>query len=231
MRYLSLICLGLVVFFASACGASRDSLSFDLASQPTYYQDAKVQHGNPQVIVSPTTQPNRQLTALMVPFRLTQQSTEAKQIGRDVSRLFWQVFLSEQIFPIIEYDENAQPYRADYSQRQGVRKKAELVIGGHITQYYSGGAQGVSSLSVTVEIWDLATGNLIWSVSQAASLDPTGYNDYIVMGTRKRVPADPMWMISTTAARDIARVVGAWSNPDHYIDDGQNGEEREPSAF
>ncbi len=231
MRYLFLICLGPLVLFTSACGVSRDSLYLDLASQPVYYQDAKVQHGSPQVIISPTTQPNRQLTALMVPFRLTQQSTEAKQIGRDVSRLFWQVFLGEQIFPIIEYDENALPYRADYSQRQGVGKKAEIVIGGQITQYYSGGAQGVSSLSVTLEIWDLATGNLIWSVSQAASLDPTGYNDYIVMSTRKRIPADPMWMISTTVARDIAGIIGAWSNPDHYIDDGKDGEEEERPAF
>ena len=231
MRYLFLACLAVSLFFTGACGASLNSLNLDLTSQPTYYLDAKVQKSSPQVIVSPATQPNRRLTALMVPFRMTQQSTEAKALGRDVSRLFWQVFLNEQIFPIIEYDESAQPYRADYSQRQGLQKRAELVIGGQITQYYSGGAQGLSSLSATVEVWDLATGSLIWSVSQNASLDPTGRNDYIVMSTRRRIPADPMWMLSTTIASDIARVIGGWSNPGHQGSDGEKEENQEPSAF
>ncbi len=235
MRPISLACLTVVLILTGACSAVRESLDFDLASQPVYYQDAVVKRGTPQISVNPTTPPNRELTAIMVPFRITQEISNAKATGREISRQFWQAWLGEQVFPVIEYAENAPPYRADLAQYLGNSKKAELAIGGQITNYYSGGAAGTSSLSVTVEIWDLQSGNLLWLITHSGLLDPTGYKDYLVLSTRRRVPADPMWLIIQTVAKDIARAFKGWSNP-YSVDDTEtrgSGERTrsEPSAF
>ena len=233
MRPISLVCLTIALFLAGACSA-LESLDFDLASQPVYYQDAVVKRGAPQIAVNPATLPNRELTALMVPFRVTQEMPDAKIIGREISRQFWLTWLGEQVFPVMEFAENAPPYRADLAQYLGSSKKAELVIGGQITNYYSGGSVGTSSLSVTVEILDLQTGNLIWLITHSGLLDPAGYRDYLVVSTRRRVPADPMWLITQTVARDMARAFKGWSSP-HSLDEetnGINGRGRtEPSAF
>ena len=230
MRLFSLFAVSALALMLCACGSMQDSLHFDLGGQPTYYKDTTVSRSRPQVAVHPVTPPNRELTALMVPLRVSQEVVGAKDLGREISRQLWQTWLGEQIFPIIEFAENAPPYRADLAQYLGTARRAELAIGGYITRYYNGGAVGKSSLGVTLEIWDLATGNLLWVVSHYAEIDPTGYNDYILFNTRKRVPADPMWLVIQTVARDLAYVVKSWSDP-FFLEDQEGEGTSEPSAF
>lgn len=234
-RFIPLFLAALLLF--NGCGKlnfDTESLDFDLTSQPVYYTDAVVNRGKPQIVVHPVTPPNRELTALMVPFRMLQASTDAKVISREISRQFWQVWLSQQVFPIIELAQNAEPYRPETARYLGAAKQAELAIGGYITHYYNGGKTGNSALSVTVEVWDLSTGNLLWSMAHSASMEPSTHSDYIILRTERRMPDDPMWVITQALARDMARAVRGWSNPyydDTADDDDSSGEGREPSAF
>lgn len=45
---------------------------------------------------------------------------------------------------------------------------AELLIGGYITYYFDGGTTGDSRISLQLEVYDVKTGMMLWSMAHAA---------------------------------------------------------------
>ncbi len=210
---LLLLCLLLLPLTASCSGPPQTGVYIDLASQPIFYMDDWVRRGNPQVSVRPTTPPNRRLTALFVPFRVTQQMEKPSILGLEVSRQIWQTWLSEKVFPVIEFAENATPYRRDLAMQMAAQRGAQLLIGGYISHYVNGGTSGDSKLSVSLEIWDVNTGQMIWAMGHAGVMEHQFTNDFMLFSAKARMPSDPMWAITQTVSWDMAQEVKLWINP------------------
>ncbi|EGY24351.1 hypothetical protein DA2_3429 [Desulfovibrio sp. A2] len=210
---LLLLLAALLPLAASCSGPPKAGVNIDLASQPPFYMDDWVRRGNPQVSVRPTTPPNRPLTALFVPFRVTQQMDKPSYVGLEVSRQIWQTWLSEKVFPVIEFAETATPYRRDVAMQLAAQRGAQLLIGGYVSHYVNGGTSGDSKLSVSMEIWDMNTGQMIWAMGHAGVMEHQFANDFLLFSAKSRMPSDPMWAIIQTVSWDMAQEVKLWINP------------------
>lgn len=208
-----LVLLLLLPLVMSCSGPPKAGVYIDLASQPIFYMDDWVRRGNPQVSVRPATPPNRRLTALFVPFRVTQQMEKPGVVGLEVSRQIWQTWLSEKVFPVIEFAENATPYRRDLAMQMAALRGAQLLVGGYVTHYVNGGTSGDSKLSVSLEIWDVNTGQMIWAMGHAGVMEHQFANDFILFSAKARKPSDPMWAVTQTVSWDMAQEIKLWIDP------------------
>ena len=150
------------------------------------------------------------LTALFVPFRVTQAITRPDVIGYSEARTVWQTWLSMRLFSVLEFDADHGPFRRDTALRKARAKGADLLIGGFVTYYYNGGSASDSQAAIQVEIYDTKSGQLIWSVGHSALMPASKTNDYILFTTKTRLPSDPMYALTRAMAEDIGTLLGQW---------------------
>ena len=212
------VCLAvcLLAFFLSGCSTSAgraftSNVDFSLAGERTIYWDEWVRKGDPQVFVSPDRAAENPPTAVFMPLRITQKMEHANSVGYNLSRIVWQTWLQQGTLPIIEFAEGAPPYRPDLALAYGRQRKADLAIGGTINYFSDGGTVGDSAVSLSLEIYDVNSGNLLWSFGQAALMQSSKVNDYLLFATKSRMPSDPATACLTAAAGDLARMVRGWA--------------------
>ena len=208
---------GLALFFAlvfpafvSGCATVEDRVSFDLVSQPVVYRDQWARRQPPVVHVEPSETTDSQLTALFVPFRVTQPISDPELIGYSQARVVWQTWLSQRLFSIMEFDASHGPFRRDRAIALARKKGADVVIGGFVTYFYAGGADADNQIALQVEIYDTASGQLIWSMGQSALMPARTVNDYILFATETRAPSDPMYALARAMAEDMGAILARW---------------------
>ena len=201
------------LLFAS-CSSSdpRANVSGDLSTPIQIQLNNWVRRQPPQVFVRPNISPTHPPTALMVPFRVTQEIREPVTLSRNLSRIFWQTWLSRQPFSVLEYAYDAQPYEPARALAFGRYKGADLVIGGYITHYFDGGQTGNSSVSVSIEIWETAGGNLLWSLGQAGFLEHQSAHDFYLVQVRTRQPMDPPAAVLQVLAAEMGKLIHDWAH-------------------
>ena len=205
------LCLALVLpAFASGCAVFDDRVNFDLASQPTVYRDQWARRQPPLVYVQPAEVSDTQLTALFVPFRVTQAISEPEMIGYTQARVVWQSWLAKRLFSVIEFDADHGPFRRDRAIALARKKGADLAIGGFVTYYYAGGSEADSQVALQVEIYDTASGQLVWSMAQSALMPARTVNDYLIFATETRLPTDPMYALAKTIGDDMGDILARW---------------------
>ena len=208
------LCFALVLpAFASGCATMDDRLSFDLASQPVFYRDQWARRQPPLVYVQPAESADTQLTAVFLPFRVTQAITEPEVIGYTQARIVWQTWLSKRLFSVMEFAADQGPFRRDRAIALARAKGADLAIGGFVTYYYAGGSEWDSQVALQIEIYDTASGQLIWSMGQSALMPARTVNDYLIFATETRLPSDPMFALTKTMAEDMAEIIARWIPP------------------
>ncbi|SBW02706.1 putative Lipoprotein [uncultured delta proteobacterium] len=209
-----LLCLALVLpAFVSGCAYVDDRVNFDLTGQTVVYRDQWARRDPPSVYVQPAEVADSQLTALFVPFRVTQPITDPEIIGYTQARVVWQTWLAKRLFSVMEFDANQGPFRRDRAIAAARARGADVVIGGFVTYYYAGGSEADSQVALQVEIYDTASGQLIWSMAQSALMPARMVNDYIVFSTETRAPSDPMFALARTIAEDMGNIIGRWAQP------------------
>lgn len=217
-RFFVSILAGSLLLLASACtsGYLGRRLNLDLADEPTLYVFAWVDRNAPHVSVHPAEEAVVSPTVLMVPLRVTQRMGpgEADTMSRQISRTFSQTLLQEKIFPILEYDENAPLYSPAQSLYLARAKGAEMLIGGRITSVMSGGTAALSQVSMQIEAYDVASGELIWSITHAGNMDNKPSNDYVLFVQKTKLPPDPVYAITRALAWDISQIFKEWVAPD-----------------
>lgn len=207
-----LVCFAVfVAALLAGCAVVDDTVSFDLASQPTIYRDQWARRDAPLVYVRPMEQSDREYTALFMPFRVTQKITDPEMIGYAQARTVWQTWLAKRLFSIMEFDGDHGPFRRDTAVRLAREKGADLAIGGFVTYYYAGGPETDSQVALQIEIYDAASGQLVWSMGQSALMPARTVNDYIVFATQTRAPSDPMHALAKTIAEDTGTIVAQWT--------------------
>ncbi|MDR0465929.1 MAG: hypothetical protein LBH94_01080 [Deltaproteobacteria bacterium] len=177
----------------------------------------------PQVYVRPNLSPASPPTALMIPLRITQEIRDPATLSRNISRFFWQIWLNQQPFSVLEYASDAQLYEPERALALGRHRGADLVVGGYITHYLDGGQSGSSSVSMSIEIWECATGNLLWSLGQAGLLEYQSAHDFYLFSARTRMPMDPPSAVIQTLAADMGKLVRDWAHnvpPEKRLLDG-----------
>ncbi len=189
----------------------RQDVDFSLTQQTTVYIDEWVRLSGVQVFISPTGPAVSPPTAVFMPFRMTQQMENARSIGYNISRIIWQTFLKEGALPTIEFADNAHAYRPDLAIAYARARNADLAIGGTINYFVDGGTVGDSSASVTIDIYDVKTGNLMWSMGQSGIMQHSTVNDYLLFAVKHRLPSDPASACIVGATTDLARIVQAWA--------------------
>ncbi len=214
MRFFSALLLLGALLATSGCATmeSVDEHSWlDLTDKTTIYRDQWVRRSPPEVYVRPQQEVSEPLTALFIPFRVTQEMDDPGIAGYTISRTFWQTWLSMQLFPAIEYSGDPVPYRRDRAVALARARGADLVIGGFVTHLYAGGTAGDSQVAVQLEIHDARSGQLVWSMAQAGLMPASTTTDYFVFQTKMRLPGDPIHAISKAMALDCGEVVKRWT--------------------
>jgi hypothetical protein len=209
------LCLALPpLLLLLSCGASAPvmNLTGDAATPLQIQLNNWVRRGSPQIYVRPSHSPGSPPTALFVPLRVTQEIRDPVSVSRNLSRTVWQVWLGLRAFSVLEYARDSQPYDPVRALELGRLKGADMVVGGYITRYLDGGHTGSTEVSVSIEIWECATGNLMWSLAHGGLLEYQSYHDFYLFSLRTRQPADPPSFVLQTLAVETGKPVAAWAN-------------------
>lgn len=223
---LKVCALIMVLFGALGCARSPDdsyssiALTGDFSTPFQIRIDNFVRRQPPAVYVHPQSPIGQRPRALFVPLRAVQQIGNAVTFSDLLSRQIWQVWLSQGAFQTLEYAPQAGPFDRNRALALAKRKGADFVVGGVINHYMDGGSGGESSVSLGIEIYDVKTGNMIWSIAQGGLMEKQQKHDFYLFSITERNPADPSGLIVRSLAWDMGNVVKKWVDP--YAGDNQS---------
>lgn len=209
----------LVLFGSFGCARSPDdsfssiSVTGNFSTPFQILTDNFVRRQPPAVYVQPQTPIGHKPRALFVPLRAVQQIGNAVTFSDLLSRQIWQVWLSQGAFETLEYAPQAGPFDRNRALALARQKGAEVLVGGVINHYMDGGSGGESSVSLGIEIYDVKSGNMIWSLSQGGLMDKQKKHDFYLFSITERNPSDPSGLITRSLAWDMGNVVKKWVNP------------------
>lgn len=209
----------LLAFTMLGCARSPDdsyssvSLTGDFAVPFQVLTDNFVRRQPPAVYVHPQGPLNQKPTALFVPLRMVQQINNAVTFSDMLSRQIWQVWLSLGIFQTLEYAPFAGPFDRARALAIARQKHAEVLVGGYINHYFDGGQGAESSISLAIEVYDVKSGNMIWSISQGGLMEKEKKHDFYLFTITERNPADPSGLIARSLAWDMGKILLKWINP------------------
>lgn len=216
LRLWALVCLTLV---AGGCSPLHDPAgggTIDLTTPGTLYTNSKIYRGDIQVMVHPNINLEQPPAALFVPLGLTQAMHDSLPVSEGVSRQVWQQFLSEGTFSTLELADMAPPYRTDLALPLARSKGADMLVGGYITYYLDGGQTGNTKISLQLEVYDVKSGEMLWSLAHAGLLPYQSARDYLLLQVKSRMPADPMSAVIAAVAGDMARLLHMWTSPQSF---------------
>lgn len=213
-------CLIILVLFGSlGCARSPDdsfssvALTGDLAFPVQVLTDNFVRRQPPAVYVQPRAPIGHRPRALFVPLRAVQQIGDPVTFSDLLSRQIWQVWLGQGAFETLEYAPQAGPFDRNRALAYARQKGAEVLVGGVINHFIDGGDNGTSDVSLGIELYDVKTGNMIYSMAQGGLMDPAKKHDFYLFTITERNPADPTGLITRSLAWDMGNVVKKWVNP------------------
>lgn len=193
----------------SGC-SSGTSTQWELLSPPVVISEVSVVREPPVVHVYPSSDAPS-LKVLFMPFRVTQPMSDPEMAGYGVSKLFWQTWASMKVFQFMEFMPERGPFRPDMALRLAKARGADMVVGGYVMNLLAGGTVGQSNLAIQLEAYDVSSGLLVWSMTQAASIEKPSSNDYVVFKTRNKTPSDPIYALTASIAVDMGQIMMNWS--------------------
>jgi len=200
-----------LVALLPACGPVE--LEGDIREITVEVEELVHRPSNPMIYIRPKGHPDRELTALFFPFRMQQAVQDPFHYGRQVGRVFWQVWLQQEVFKVMEFY-NQRPWPGgDAAVAQGRAKGADLVIGGDVTHLMAGGDVGDSRVALRLEIYDVYSGALIWSMAHSGEMVNRGKQDFIFFSKKSAMPNDPLFAIIYALAYDMSIPVKKWMQP------------------
>ena len=208
-----------IVIASIGCARSPDdsyssiSVTGDFATPFQILSDNFVRRQKPAVYVQPQEPLDHKPTALFVPLRMVQSMNQAVTFSDMLSRQIWQVWLSLGIFQTLEYAPYAGPFDRSRALALARQKHAEVLVGGYINHYMDGGANGTSSVSLALEVYDVKSGNMIWSIATSGLMEKEKKHDFYLFEITERNPQDPSGLIARSLAWDMGKLLQKWVNP------------------
>lgn len=206
---LPLLILALVALSAG-CG---NGVAFQprLTEKSVLVVDQWVQTSPLVVMVRPKRNTMREYSALFIPFRVEQNISDVRHHGRELMRIFWTDWTSKSVFPTMVYDDTLYYRSPEEAVRLARQKGANLAVTGVVTYLLHGGTQADTAVSLRLEVYDTATGYLVWSMEQAGRMEANTVEDYIFFARKTRLPMDPMYAVLTNISDEMAQPVLQWN--------------------
>ena len=216
--------LSLALALAACCAAlpgcaSRDDTSrnLELGGDMTMPLGVNinqfVRRQPPAIYVKPLQRPSSRPTALFVPLRMVQQMNQPTAFTDQVSRQIWSIWLSQGTFQQLEYEPAAGPYHPKRAIALARQRGMPYVVGGYINHYIDGGDGGESAVSLALEIYDVKSGLLLWSLAQGGTMQPRQSHDFYLFKVKERFHGDPAGLIVRSLAWDMGRELMGWVSP------------------
>ncbi len=230
-KYLLLLSLLMLSLFMSACSTIKSTASgithqeriqFD-ANGTKLIMSNRVVRGDQVVSVHPNQNLEALPTALFLPFGVTQDTTQPEALSQGLSRIMWQQFLNEKVFSVCEYARVSPPYRVEDALSYARQKNAQFLVGGYITYFFDGGQRADTQMSVILEVYDVANGNLLWSIAHAGLMPYETTRDYIVLQVETAMPFDPAYAVASVISNDMAKLLKMWTDPESNINSRKSG--------
>lgn len=195
------------VLFLTACAVSPD-----LAQPPTVYVDEFVHRDFfPQSTVTPASKPMVPQTALFFPLANRLGMRDAAHVSKELSRVFWGRWLNLKVFDTLPFAEN-EPWKDPAAAVARARAAGfDLAVGGEFTYLLFGGSTGTSTVALRLDIYDAASGELLWSMAHAGTMSADLTRDYFILAVKNRLPAEPVTAIVSALAEDLGKPVRDWN--------------------
>jgi hypothetical protein len=181
-----------------------------LTSQSIVSIDAWVKRNNPDFYIEPLVAPGTPMSALIVPFRVNQNIEYA---GAWVSSD--QVCLADldarPVFPKFLFEQGAPAMSAAQAVALARKRGVDLAVTGAVTYIISGGKRGDSAVSISMEIFDAASGARLWSMAHGGRIETGQPRAYIFFAKQNRMPEDPIYAVTTVLAADMGGMVTNWN--------------------
>lgn len=204
--YLFIICIILI-----GCGTKVD-ITADLSGPMLIEDYAKVQTSQLEVSVRPQTRLRDEPKVVIFPIRMMHPVENASAISKSITWEIWNVILKNQIFSHVEYASNREIESLQQALAYAREKKATLVITGISNSFLDGGSVGTSRVALNLQIYDVRTGALVWSLHQSGELKATQRMDYIVVQRQSVLPHNPIGTIVATLTNNMVQPVKLWRN-------------------
>jgi hypothetical protein len=200
--------LALVLLALGLCGCGVEG---KITDKSVLSIDNWARRNNPDIYVTPMHSPPTPATALMVPFQVTQDIPAAPELGEQITRIVWQTWTRDRVFPKLLYEPEMRLATSAQAVAAARRRGVDLAIVGKITYLMSGGTRGDSGVAFSFEIIDVKSGERLWSMAHAGTMETGLTEDYIVFARKTRMPTDPIYAITTTLAYDMGGTLINWN--------------------
>lgn len=182
-----------------------------LADKHAVYIDSWTKRGNPEVYVEPMKAPPVPVSALIVPFQVTQDIAYAQDLGEQLTRVVWQTWTRDRVFPKLLYEANLKTASTPQAVAMARKMGVDVVIVGKITYVMSGGTRGDTGVSFTFDVIDAQSGERLWSMAHSGMMQTGLTEDYIIFARQNRMPAEPVSAITATLAMDMGGPITNWN--------------------
>ncbi len=213
---LALWAMGVMACLAGCGATANTTVSLNGETAGTNYHiinDAQVVVSPIRVYVKPNISPTDPLRGLFVPLRVTQDIASPRNVSHNISRQIWQVWLAQKSFQALEYDDRMVPFQVSDALQLARSRGANVLVGGYITHLLDGGSAGASSISIQMEVYEVATGTLLWSMGQGGSIEKQQPVDLFIFGVEQRMPADAMGLTARSVGYDMGMKIADWVKP------------------
>ncbi|WP_243310978.1 hypothetical protein [Fundidesulfovibrio agrisoli] len=210
------------LLLAAALAALTASCALDpkIAEQSTLYVDVHVKRNNPSVYVQPMNAPTRPFKAVVLPFAVQQDITNARHLSKQLTEVFANTWMQDQVFPAIFYEPSQEGLSNEQAILVGRDRGADCVVVGRLAYILAGGTRSDSAVSLSFEIIDVNSGQRIWSMAQAGRMDPDRSADFVLFKRESRMPQDPLWSIMTALGHDTGGAIKKWNTGMQYQSPG-----------
>lgn len=205
-RNVSLACALLAAVFLAACGIEPK-----LTDKHTLYIDSWTKRNNPDVYVEPLQAPPVPIAALVVPFQVTQDIAGSQELGEQLTRVVWQTWTRDRVFPKLLYEASLRSATTPQAVAQARKMGCDVAVVGKFTYILAGGTRGDSGVSFTFDVIDVRTGERLWSMAHAGTMETGLTEDYIIFARKNRMPLDPLSAITATLAADMGGPITKWN--------------------
>lgn len=183
-----------------------------LTDSTKVYVDAWVKRNNPAVFVQPQNAPSRPFKAVVLPFKIQQDIPNGRDLSRQLTEVFCQAWMQDGVFPSLYFEPGMEGGTIEQAVLVGRDRGADCVVTGRINYILAGGTRSDSAVSLAFEIFDVSTGQRIWSMSHTGRIDIGKSEDFIFFKSETRMPQDPLWSIMTALAHDTGGPLKKWNN-------------------
>ena len=201
----------LLAALAAALVLAACAVEPKLTDKHTVYIDSWTKRNNPEVYVEPLKAPPVPVSALIVPFQVTQDIAYAQDLGEQLTRVVWQTWTRDRVFPKLLYEANFKTASTPQAVAMARKMGVDVVVVGKFTYIMSGGTRGDSSVSFTFDVIDAQSGERLWSMAHSGLMETGLTEDYVIFARKNRMPAEPLSAITATLAMDMGSPITNWN--------------------